>query len=1180
MTSYTFASWDRTGAAASLRELDGPSVTGPLRGRLSAGAAVNDGPLRQVPLDLYGPGDVVAVDPQQIVRVYPRPGTPDAETTRFPLIEFDRTDFPWLFTPLAPKDGGELRPWIALVCVPTAAGRPRRRPGVPLPVLHVPADELPDATRLYLWAHTQTVTGHPEDDRRSLSRLLAPRRLLPHTEYTACLVPAFEAGRRAGLLQADPAGLRQDPGDLSPAWGSTDDEATLPVYHFWTFTTGEGGDFESLADRLQCRPLPGTGGRRAMDISRPGLVEPGPGPLPQAVESALTSPDAPPSAAWPVDAPGTAWQQALASVLDTTRTDDGEEDPLVQPPLYGGFHALRSRVLPAEPGWPGTLNLEPRWRVAAGLGTRSVQREQEQLMASAWSQLAEATATNRFLELARLARLVGASLHRRHVAGLDADGLLHLAAPVKSRAAFGSTTLGAAIHASALPTAMSGTAFRRAVRPRGALCRRIALVGTPGGQAPGQRPFAGTIAALSAAGRGLAVAPGAPDGTVSFAVAPERVVGAARLPAVLAELGVYGTTPLGWRVLGQRAEQRAGLLELLADRLDALPDPGAGALDAALPLGALPEVEVPEDYLALIRLTPGGTLLLPSGRVTATPLLPPAGGAGADVAFTGTWAGPWSESSAAEPVDRWNGTCGGTWRTTVANGSWRGSFKGSWNAHPDGRTGGPWRAVASGTWDGAGEQGTWQGVATGTWDPLSSTSDGTFDGVWQSEGRWGTLQGSCPGTWDWDTTGTAGIWRADCGGTGLRAAPGPGGGQDGWHEEGLDAVLAGWQAEGSIPLGTVIGHDRLKGAAGRLPAASVLGITPADARAMAVAARDRLYRPADAPVVPPRGSFPVAEARDAVAELLDPRRAVDAAVRSRVERPATDRPEAPVQWAPTFPDPMWRPLAAQSTEWMLAGLENVKPDSAALAHPNPAFVAAYMAGLNHEFARELRWRGYPTDQRGTYFTRFWGADPDMPALPEWSTALPLGAHVTGPPKRLVLLLRTALLRRYPDLIVYAAPLQGPPGAEHQPVDGQARHPVFRGALDAETAFFGFPLTEADVMAEPWGFVLAEQPTEPVFGLDDPADPTAPTSWGEQYHGPPETDPPSLADDWNDLNWKHVFTSPTEYEAARHAPSVRLPNVSLGGLVWGESAAGTARQCFQQPVRVVMPARRLLREGPG
>ncbi|GGT14736.1 hypothetical protein [Streptomyces purpureus] len=1172
MTSYTFASWDRTGAAASLRDVDDLRRTAPVRGTLSATASVKGRPAAvPVPLSLYGPGDVLAVDPKQIVRLYPRPGTPDAETTRFPLVEFDRTDFPWLFTPLAPVSGGELRPWLTLVCVPTAAGRPRRRPGKPLPVLQVSPTELPDPEFLHLWAHSQTITGHKDDTRRSLSRLIAPRRLLPHTEYAACLVPAFEAGRRAGL--------GEEGGDLSRAWKATDDAATLPVYHFWTFSTGEAGDFETLAARLRCRPLTKDTGRRKMDVSRPGpLIQPGPGQHTLDVESALRSPAAPDRTTWPVDAPSTAWQKALASALDLAKTVDGEEDPEVQPPLYGGFHALCARVGPALTGWPHTLNLDPRWRVAAGLGTRSVQREQEQLMASAWSQLAEAQAANRFVDLARFARLVGGSLHRRHVRTLSTDEILHLAVPLKTRAVFGTATLAHTIHGSALPTALSTTAFRRAVRPRGALCRRVSLIAPSAGPAQAQRPFAATIASLAASGKGLAVAPVAPDGTVSFGVAPQRVVSAQRLPAVLAALGSYGTAPLGWLALGKKAETRAKLLDLTTDQLSALPDIPAAAFEAVFPLRALPEIGVSERYLAQVRLTTGGALMLPSGRVTAVPLLPASSDVATGGAFTGSWSGPWSESSRPLPADHWDGTCGGTWTRGGAGGTWRGRFAGLWNARPEGGPGGFWRTVLCGTWESGEERGTWQGVANGTWDPRSTTSDGSFTGVWQSATRRGTWHGSCPGTWDWDKSGRAGIWRADCAGSWLQDASDGGAGQDAWQESDLAAILGGWQAEGSIPLSTLFGRDRLKEVAGRLPAAAVLGITPADGRAMVTAALDRMYRPADAPVVPPRATFPATDARTTVTALLDPRAAIDTVLRSRVVRPATEQPGAPVQWAPTFADAMWKPLAAQSTEWMLAGLERVEADTAALAFTNPWFVAAYMTGANHEFARELRWREYPTDQRGTYFTRFWGADPDMPALTRWDTTLQLGAHLTAPPKRLVLLLRTALLRRYPGLIVYAAPLTGPLGQERQPDDANAEHPIFRGTLDPETAFFGFPLTEEDVLVKPWGFVLAEHPTEPLFGLDDPA--TAETlAWGDLYRPPPETDPPTFADDWNDLNWKHLFTSSEAYEAAKHAPSALLSSVSHGGVVWGASAAGTARQCFQQPVRVVMPAKRLLREEP-
>lgn len=35
------------------------------------------------------------------------------------------------------------------------------------------------------------------------------------------------------------------------------------------------------------------------------------------------------------------------------------------------------------------------------------------------------------------------------------------------------------------------------------------------------------------------------------------------------------------------------------------------------------------------------------------------------------------------------------------------------------------------------------------------------------------------------------------------------------------------------------------------------------------------------------------------------------------------------------------------------------------------FIESYMAGLNHEFARELIWREYPTDQRRRYFEQYW-----------------------------------------------------------------------------------------------------------------------------------------------------------------------------------------------------------------
>src|SRR5438046_9555751 len=101
-----------------------------------------------------------------------------------------------------------------------------------------------------------------------------------------------------------------------------------------------------------------------------------------------------------------------------------------------------------------------------------------------------------------------------------------------------------------------------------------------------------------------------------------------------------------------------------------------------------------------------------------------------------------------------------------------------------------------------------------------------------------------------------------------------------------------------------------------------------------------------------------------------------------------------------------------------------------------------MVGLNHELSRELLWQGYPTDQRGTYFRRFWDPasyyvppgqtlDPklleDIDPIAEWSTSGAsstidkAGKKTQLPGGRLVLLLRGDLLARYPSLVLYAAP---------------------------------------------------------------------------------------------------------------------------------------------------------------
>jgi hypothetical protein len=121
-----------------------------------------DTPERQV--RLVGPGDITGIDQQQVVRTEPRHLAMDFEPNYFPAIEFDRPDFPWLFTPARADANQKLRPWLCLVVVQKQEGVTLRTDrNLPLAVLEIkdparPARELPDLAESWAWAHTRAET--------------------------------------------------------------------------------------------------------------------------------------------------------------------------------------------------------------------------------------------------------------------------------------------------------------------------------------------------------------------------------------------------------------------------------------------------------------------------------------------------------------------------------------------------------------------------------------------------------------------------------------------------------------------------------------------------------------------------------------------------------------------------------------------------------------------------------------------------------------------------------------------------------------------------------------------------------------------------------------------------------------------------------------------------------------
>jgi hypothetical protein len=191
---------------------------------------------------------------------------------------------------------------------------------------------------------------------------------------------------------------------------------------------------------------------------------------------------------------------------------------------------------------------------------------------------------------------------------------------------------------------------------------------------------------------------------------------------------------------------------------------------------------------------------------------------------------------------------------------------------------------------------------------------------------------------------------------------------------------------------------------------------------------------------------------------------------------------------------------------------------------NAEFIEAFMGGLNHEMARELQWRRYPTDRRGTYFRRFWDRriDPDVDTddpeeiadidpMHNWDQN-ELGDNSPGDgDAQVVLLIRGELLRRYPNTTVFAAKavedgddrVPALPETHVTREDAEkkpdVKFPVFKGRLDPDITFFGFDLTPDEALYDPyhsndeaapndhadegWFFVLQEPPSESRFGLD-------------------------------------------------------------------------------------------------
>lgn len=292
----------------------------------------------------------------------------------------------------------------------------------------------------------------------------------------------------------------------------------------------------------------------------------------------------------------------------------------------------------------------------------------------------------------------------------------------------------------------------------------------------------------------------------------------------------------------------------------------------------------------------------------------------------------------------------------------------------------------------------------------------------------------------------------------------------------------------------------------------------------------------------------------------------------------------PIMAYPKFTEPMYADLLKLSSDYLVPNLGQYPNNIITVLKTNRAFIESYMMGLNHEMGRELLWREYPTDQRGSYFRQFWNVtdngiginfDPDIKELHLWQTNN-LGANhepsrfTTDESDQAVLLIRGDLLRKYPNVLVYAQRAAFQTDGANQPMYTASRllapsdpsnivFPIFKAGIGSDVQLLGFDFTINDAKGDiigpsydpGWFFVFRERPGQIRFGLDDDVNALSGTTLNS----------------WDDLAWQNLG-NPESIDLNNFPSGPAQPNPL-------SSSASLASILFQKPVKVAFHASDML-----
>ncbi len=376
-----------------------------------------------------------------------------------------------------------------------------------------------------------------ENPDMAFSRIICPRKLDDKQAYHAFLVPTFESGRKAGMGE-DPSGTGLSDPAWSAAAIATQSHQ-LPYFHRWHFSTGTVGDFEYLVRLLEPKPVDSRVGKRDLDVQTPGANIKGIIDAQDALDTqkldgilklggALRVPEASYSPEelevvekyqnWmtlnKTEVYPHSFQKSLAGFINLTDSytvesaelannnpdiqqqvsaNDSEieyaiqdnPDPLITAPLYGRWHALTQRLLKERDNvtavspnnnWIHELNLDPRWRVSAGFGTKIVQENQEDYMKAAWDQIGDVLEANKKIREAQLAKAASEVWFKSYLKPVKEKKpakWLALSSPVHKRVLSEGVTVFYKKKESRLSTAITSINMRKILRPGGKFVKRL-----------------------------------------------------------------------------------------------------------------------------------------------------------------------------------------------------------------------------------------------------------------------------------------------------------------------------------------------------------------------------------------------------------------------------------------------------------------------------------------------------------------------------------------------------------------------------------------------------------------------------------------------------------------------------------------------------------------------------------